>query len=208
MCRHGRQGRRSAWRRHPGHGPHLELLEGHVGLVGLDLVGGQREAEPEDFDSLSSSGRERVRQQIVRLNTKNGQILAQEDDGENKSWGSVALGERDVVMWGSRLWGLHLCMCIVVYSKFQHTCRNSSRVGITRRGCGAGSGSRSGNVAAGIVAEARAEVGAVGASVSGSVMLVSCDVLVTVELSNSSLVSGDIDLRAVVGCHAEGGSWS
>lgn len=110
-----------------------------------------------------------------------------------------------MVMWGNVLWGVHLCMCKVVYGKFQHTCRNSSRVGIARRGCGAGSGSKSGNGPAGLVAEARA---AMGASVSGSVMLVSCDVLMTVELSNSSLASGDIDLRAVVGCDAEGGSWS
>lgn len=42
-----------------------------------------------------------------------------------------------------------------------------------------------------------------GASVSGSVMVVSWDVFMT-EVSKRELVSGDMDLRPAVGCEAEG----
>ncbi len=35
-----------------GDGPRLEAVERHVGLVGADLVGGQTEAEAEDFGFL------------------------------------------------------------------------------------------------------------------------------------------------------------
>lgn len=60
-------------------------------------------------------------------------------------------------------------------------------------------------------AAAAAAVAVIGASVSGSVMVVNCDVLIMAELSNSELASGDIDLRTaavivVAGCKASGSS--
>lgn len=98
-------------------------------------------------------------------------------------------------------------------TEVRHTCLNSSRAG-TRRGRDGGRIGKKSRTAepaaaradtAGTVAAAAAAAAAVvviGASVSGSVMVVNCDAFVMAELSNSELASGDIDLRATVavGC--------
>lgn len=86
-----------------------------------------------------------------------------------------------------------------------HTCLNSSRVG-TRRGRGGGSDAR--------VSTSKEDAGAgrlwgekvtAGASVSGSVIFVSCEVFMTEGVSKSEVASGDVDLRADA-CDAGTGS--
>lgn len=79
----------------------------------------------------------------------------------------------------------------------EHTRLNSSRVGGTRRGRGGGRSERSSLVAAALVAVAVA-VMVMGAVASGSVMVVSWDVLM-VELSKTELASGERDRLAEAG---------
>lgn len=81
------------------------------------------------------------------------------------------------------------------------TCLNSSRVG-TRRGRGGGKFSIAGLATA---AESTTAAAAMGALASGSVILVSWDVLI-VELSKRELASGEMDRRAE-GCEAGGESY-
>lgn len=93
--------------------------------------------------------------------------------------------------------------------KKKHTCLNSSRVG-TRRGRGGGKFNKAelvadpGSTAAAAAAIVVVAVVVMGALASGSVMLVSWDVLM-VEVSKRELASGEMDRRAE-GCDAGGES--
>lgn len=91
-----------------------------------------------------------------------------------------------------------------------HTCLSSSRVEIRRVGGGGNEAKVFGRDGVGAAAAATEAVGAVavaviGASRSGSVMVVSWDVFMP-ETSKRELASGETDLRSpvLVGCDADG----
>lgn len=90
-----------------------------------------------------------------------------------------------------------------------HTCLNSSRVN-TRRGRGGGRSGTEASRTAELVTETTdaASVVVIGASTSGSVMFVSWEVLMMVELSNSELASGETDRRVAAGCNVDGESYT